>query len=285
MSEIPTEALSDTLREHISGLSASPSLAEALHLFLEGQPASAGDQEPWEIFIPWLSGHDPAALAELLTGLKDGMPVPQPVGWQDTPDWDRQLASADRRTVKVFRELLRQQRKSSAYYRDLTHVFERHPHQPRLAQLLLSYLLRWEGPESAAHFASHQLERHPDWHLLRFAWANQVMYRTQLRKPEAEQLARLLDILQHKLLLEQHLAAEQTPEADSALLFYQATGFYYLLTRQLERAVFSINQAAAIDSDNPLLVILLMAATAIIVEDLERAHHLRDFLRPLMANK
>lgn len=286
--EAQRERLAEALRGEISGLSATPRLADTLHLFLEGQPASAADQEPWEIFVPWLAGHDPAAVSERLSHLKDGQPAPAIVPWQAAPGEDAidaRLASADRRSVKVFRELLKQERKSSKYYHEMSNVFERNSDEPRLAHLLMTYLLRWEGQESASHFARHQLELHPDWHYLRFAWASQVMFRTNPRTPEPDQLALFLDILKHHLLLEQHLPAGQLPEADTAQIFYQATGFYYLLTRQLERAVFPINQAAAIDPDNPLLVVVMMAATAIAVEDPERARQWRDFLRPLMANK
>ncbi|HEY9843638.1 MAG TPA: hypothetical protein V6D23_24415 [Candidatus Obscuribacterales bacterium] len=283
-----SETLSDTLSEHLSSLSASPRLAETLHLFLEGQPAAAAGQEPWEIFLPWVTGHDPGALSERLSALKDGLPVPGPVDQRPARpevELDQAFASADRRTVKVFRELLKQERKSSKYYRELQHVFERNPDDQRLARLLLSYLLRWEGPESAAHFARHQLGLHPDWLNLRCAWASQVMFRTNPRQPEPEQLASFLDILQHQLLLEQHLSEGQTPDTDTAQLFYQSIAFFHLLQRQLERAVFAINQAAELDPQNPLLVVVMMAFTAIAVEDPERAKQLRDFLRPLMEKK
>lgn len=288
MSHTPSDHLSDNLRDHLSSLSASPRLAEALHLFLDGQPAEAAGQEPWEIFIPWVTGHDPAALAERLKNLQDGQPVPGAIDLQPAPDeeaGDQAYTSADRRTVKVFRELLKQERKSSKYLHEIRQVLERYPNDSRLARLLLSYLLRWEGPESAGHFARTKLAEHPDWLYLRFAWASQVMFRTDPRNPEPEQLERFLAILNQQLLLEAHFETGRQLEADAALMFYQATGFYYLLQRQLERAVFAINQAAALDPQNPLLAMTLMAFTAITVENTERARQLRDFLLPLMASK
>lgn len=284
-----SDTLTDSLREQVSSLSASPPLAETLHIFLEGQPAFEEGQEPWTIFVPWLTGHQASALSERLGTLKDDQPLPGALNWTPPPSeasLDAQLSSADRRTVKVFRELLKQERKSSKYLHEFKAVFDRHSHNPRLARMILSYLLRWEGPESAHAFARQQLALHPDWNILRFAWASQVMFRSNPRRPDPEQLKLLPEILEHKLTLEEHLADPAQPvESDTALLFYQATGFYYLLERRFERAAFAINQAAALDPDNPLLLVLLMAFTALMVQDPERARQLRDFLLPLMANK
>ena len=111
------------------------------------------------------------------------------------------------------------------------------------------------------------------------------MFRTHPRHPEPEQLENFLTILNQHLLLEEHLAEGQLADSDVALIFYQATGFYHLLKRELERAVFAINQATALDPQNPLLAMTLMAFTAITVENPERARQLRDFLLPLMASK
>lgn len=282
-----SDALSEQLQAQLSSLPASPRLAETLHLFLEGQPAEAAGQEPWEIFLPWVTEHEPSAVSERLQSLNDNQPVPASPEIKPDPGeeaWLQTHSAADRRSIKVFQELIKQQRKSSKYLHELRQVFERNPDQ-RLARMLLSYLLRWESPDAADEFASHQLGQHPDWLLLRAAWANQVMFRTNPRQPEPDQLAQFLQILNQELELEKHLGPDQPAEAETALLFYQAIGFYYLLQRQLERAVYAINQAARLDPQNPMLMMLLMTFTAIAVEDPGRAKALRDFLHPLMAVK
>ncbi len=281
------ETLSDHLQQELSDLPASPSLAEVLHLFLEGQPASSSDQEPWTIFVPWVTGHQASALATELSKLNDQETLPGFFEWQATPDQitqDAKYSSHDRRSLKVFRELLKQERKSSKYYHEIKSVFDRHP-ESSIARLLLSYILRWEGIDAANGFAKSQLQAYPDWTELRLAWASQIMFRLNPRQPDQAQMQFFLEVIQDKLRLEEHLVPGQIPTADLALLFYHATGFYYLLNRQFERAVFAINQSAELDPDHPLLLVLMMAFTALMVKDLNKAQALRDFLLPLMALK
>lgn len=279
--------LSDHLHQELDALPTSPSLAEVLHLFLEGQPANHPDQEPWTIFVPWVTGHQASALAHELSKLNDQSALPGYFEWQATPEQalqDAKYSSHDRRSLKVFRELLKQERKSSKYYHEIKSIFERHP-DSSIARLLLSYILRWEGVDAANQFAQGQLNAHPDWTELRLAWASQIMFRQNPRHPDPTQMQFFLEVIQSKLLLEEHLISGQVPTADLALLFYHATGFYYLLNHQFERAVFAINQAAELDPDHPLLLVLMMAFTALMVKDLSKAQAVRDFLLPLMALK
>ncbi|MGV3523752.1 MAG: hypothetical protein ACO1RX_05975 [Candidatus Sericytochromatia bacterium] len=257
---------------------ANPALAKALQVFAEPDDP----REPIEILRSWLTGHHPEVLSERLKALDDGLPAPALVAWHpllSTEQEESRYSSADRRTLRVFKELLAQERKSSGYFHEFRALCERLPQDEGLARLLLSYLRRWEGPEAAKQYARDQLARHPDWLLLRSAWASQGLFHAHPLQPDPEAVASYESIWNGMPLLEAHLAGHTQPlPAETVLAFHGGAAAYFLLTERLPRAAWAINLCATLDPHSPELTFLVMLFTVVLAHHPEQAAALKTFL-------
>lgn len=257
---------------------ANPALAKALQLFAEADDP----REPVDIFRAWLTGHRPEVLSGRLEALGDGLPAPQLVAWQpllSTEQQESRYSSADRRTLRVFKELLAQERKSSGYFHEFRALCERQPQDEFLSRLLLSYLRRWEGPEAAKQYARDQLERHPDWLLLRSAWASQGLFHSSPLQPAPEAVATYETLWNGIPLLEAHLDGQSLPlPAETVLAFHEGAAAYFLMTQRLPRAAWAINLCATLDPHSPVLTFLVMLFTVVMAHHPEQAPGLKAFL-------
>ena len=224
--DIPPDLLSRSLS--LTGTASDP----------QADPDSAPDDKLLPMLGLMFLGYELPALAARLAELDDGLPLPQVFGWDEPVSVDEQLQldPEELKTLLVFEQILKQQRKSGNYFQRMKALAERHA-LPELELMLLSYLTQWLPAEADQRFAA-QLAAHPDWLLLRCLWATRVLLHAPI-----EQLPLALVVFLERMddKLELHLHSTGPLRADLVNAFYYATALLFIHTDQPERALYSLN--------------------------------------------
>lgn len=237
------------------------------------------DEEPLsKVLMRMMTLLSPEEQAERLEN-RDMLPQPSLIRGQA---WDENsalppLKPEERRLLSVFKQLVSDHRKSTRYYDAFSQLCQQYPDLEYLEHLRCSYLAEWGDTVLLRREVQALLERHPGWLFLRLLLARSYLHEDH---PEPQGF---LMAMQHKLLLEEHLPALESPLSD--LLVYQFHLDLYLffsLQRQLPRAAWCFNVCCHTVSEPEVMEPLapfIMAGIESTDSDLDFAE-LLSFLKP-----